>query len=122
MELTQKAASAEVSSLRAWYSASIENFLAGSADTIFAELAKWIDFDISSRLTDTEYAADKALERISQCLDKYLDDCLHLAVSVRSFRAENVAAFVKALLDCEKNKLARLLPDYQIVGPSPSRE
>ena len=32
------------------------------------------------------------------------DDCLHLAVSMRSFRAENVSAFVKALLDCEKQQ------------------
>jgi hypothetical protein len=59
---------------------------------------------ISSRLTDSEYAAGKALERISQRHDKHLDDCLHLAVSMRSFRAENVSAFVKALLDCEKEQ------------------
>ena len=59
---------------------------------------------ISSRLTDSEYAAGKALERISQRHDKHLDDCLHLAVSMRSFRAENVSAFVKALLDCEKDQ------------------
>jgi hypothetical protein len=59
---------------------------------------------ISSRLTDSEYAAGKALEQISQRHDKHLDDCLHLAVSMRSFRAENVSAFVKALLDCEKDQ------------------
>jgi hypothetical protein len=59
---------------------------------------------ISSRLTDSEYAAGKALERISQRHDTHLDDCLHLAVSMRSFRAENVSAFVKALLDCEKEQ------------------
>jgi hypothetical protein len=59
---------------------------------------------ISSRLTDSEYAAGKALERISQRHDKHLDECLHLAVSMRSFRAENVSAFVKALLDCEKEQ------------------
>ena len=59
---------------------------------------------ISSRLTDSEYAAGKALERINQRPAKHLDDCLHLAVSMRSFRAENVSAFVKALLDCEKEQ------------------
>ena len=59
---------------------------------------------ISPRLTDSEYAAGKALERISQRHDKHLDDCLHFAVSMRSFRAENVSAFVKALLDCEKKQ------------------
>jgi len=57
---------------------------------------------ISSRLTDTEYAAGKALEAIRQRRNTHFDDCLHLAVSMRSFRAENVSAFVKALLDCEK--------------------
>ncbi len=32
----------------------------------------------------------------------HLDESLHLAVSMRSFRAENVSAFVKALLDCDQ--------------------
>jgi hypothetical protein len=62
---------------------------------------------ISSKLTDSEYAAGKALEAVSQRPDAHLDDCLHLAVSMRSFRAENVSAFVKAVLDCEKQQ-ARL--------------
>jgi len=57
---------------------------------------------ISSRLTDTEYAAGKVLEAVRQRQNTHFDDCLHLAVSMRSFRAENVSAFVKALLDCEK--------------------
>lgn len=58
---------------------------------------------ISSRLTDSEYAAGRALEAVRQRPDAHLDDDLHLAVSMRSFRAENVSAFVKALLDCEKD-------------------
>ena len=56
---------------------------------------------ISSNLTDSEYAAGKALEIVQQRHDTHLDDKLHLAVSMRSFRAENVSSFVKALLDCE---------------------
>jgi len=59
---------------------------------------------ISSRLTDTEYAAGKALEVIRQRPNTHFDDCLHLAVSMRSFRAENVSAFVKDLLDCERQQ------------------
>ncbi|PYJ61393.1 MAG: hypothetical protein DME24_06475, partial [Verrucomicrobia bacterium] len=59
---------------------------------------------ISSRLTDSEYAAGKALDSVRRRHDAHLDDCLHLAVSMRSFRAENVSAFVKALLDCEKRQ------------------
>ncbi len=44
---------------------------------------------------------------------------LHLAVSMRSFRAENVSAFVKATLDCEvdgaRKALAALSGKYPIV-------
>lgn len=57
---------------------------------------------ISSRLTDSEYAAGKALEVIRQRNNTFFDDSLHLAVSMRSFRSENVSDFVKALIDCEK--------------------
>jgi hypothetical protein len=56
---------------------------------------------ISSRLTDSEYAAGRVLEAVRQRPLTHFDDCLHLAVSMRSFRAENVSRFVKALLDCE---------------------
>ncbi|MBA3962199.1 MAG: DUF2075 domain-containing protein [Chthoniobacterales bacterium] len=56
---------------------------------------------VSSKLTDTEYAAGEALQLASKNANTRYDDCLHLAVSMRSFRAENVSAFVKALLDCE---------------------
>jgi len=58
---------------------------------------------ISSQLHDSEYAAGHALELAQQTGTARLDDSLHLAVSMRSFRAEDVSAFVKALLDCEKH-------------------
>jgi len=70
-------------------------------DAVNARFPGWHMY-ISSRLTDSEYAAGKALEAVSQRANTHFDDCLHLAVSMRSFRAENVSAFVKALLDCEK--------------------
>ena len=68
---------------------------------------------ISSRLTDSEYAAGRVLEQISQRHDKHLDDCLHLAVSMRSFRAENVSSFVKALLDCEKEQAQETFSKFE---------
>lgn len=74
---------------------------------------------VSSRLTDTEYAAGRALEIVRSGGRARFDDSLHLAVSMRSFRAENVSAFVKALLDCEKEKareaLISLVNRYPIV-------
>jgi hypothetical protein len=59
---------------------------------------------ISSNLTDSEYAAGQALEIVQSRPNTFLEPDLHLAVSRRSFRAENVSAFVKALLDCEKEQ------------------
>ncbi len=56
---------------------------------------------ISSRLTDSEYSAGRILEAVGERPNTKFDDCLHLSVSMRSFRAENVSFFVKSLLDCE---------------------
>lgn len=66
------------------------------------------DMYISSRLTDSEYAAREAIAAVQESRGVYLDDDLHLSVSMRSFRAEHVSAFVKALLDCELDQ-ARLM-------------
>jgi hypothetical protein len=65
------------------------------------------DAYISSRLTDSEYASGYAVTRAQQRQNVYFDNDLHLSVSMRSFRAENVSSFVKALLDNEK-ELARM--------------
>lgn len=54
---------------------------------------------ISANLADSEYAAGDALRQAMRAPNCSLDDALHLAVSMRSFRAENVSGFVKALLD-----------------------
>lgn len=64
---------------------------------------------ISSRLTDSEYAADGALAAVRNRPNAQFDDCLHLAVSMRSFRAENVSHFVKAVLDHEDRTAAETL-------------
>ena len=71
-------------------------------DAVNSRFPNW-HMHISSRLTDSEYAAGKALEAVNHRNNTHLDDCLHLAVSMRSFRAENVSAFVKALLDCDQD-------------------
>src|SRR5439155_3107684 len=72
-------------------------------DAVNRGFPNWEMF-ISSRLTYTEYAAGHALELVRQGPHTQFEDSLHLAVSMRSFRAENVSAFVKALLDCEKEE------------------
>lgn len=73
---------------------------------------------ISSKLTDSEYAAGKALDAVRHRPNTHFHESLHLAVSMRSFRAENVSAFVKALLDCERQQaheaFAQLRDHYPI--------
>jgi hypothetical protein len=74
------------------------------------EFPSWEMF-ISSRLIDTEYAAGKAVELVCQRPHTYFDESLHLAVSMRSFRAESVSAFVKALLDCDKDQARQIFAE-----------
>lgn len=71
-------------------------------DAINDKFPSWNTY-ISSRLTDSEYAAGKSIELVRERGNTNFDDALHLSVSMRSFRAENVSYFVKALLDCEKD-------------------
>jgi len=69
-------------------------------DAVTTKFSHWKMF-ISSRLHDSEYATGDALSLAGAKSQTQADDALHLAVSMRSFRAENVSAFVKALLDCD---------------------
>jgi hypothetical protein len=62
---------------------------------------------ISPRLTDSEFAAGEALAAVRRRPRTFFDDRLHIAVSMRSFRAENVSSFVKALLDCDVENAQR---------------
>ena len=64
---------------------------------------------VSPSLTDSEYAAHFALERIGSVVSVVWDERLHLATSMRSFRSEKVSAFVKAVLDCDTATAQTLL-------------
>lgn len=52
---------------------------------------------ISPHLTDSEYAAGNAIESLKNRRDVHFNEDLHLAVSMRSFRAEHVSSLVKHL-------------------------
>ncbi len=66
---------------------------------------------ISSRLSDTEYGAGTILEQIKTLPNVETRDELHLSVSMRSFRAENVSLLVKQLLDLEPEQARSTLDD-----------
>jgi len=74
---------------------------------------------ISPNLTDSEYSAVDAIKTLeTKCKVNFNQD-LHLAVSMRSFRAENVSLFVKHLLDLNleaaQNVLMQISENYPIV-------
>ncbi len=54
---------------------------------------------VSNKLTDSEYAAGHALNILKNHKTVFYKDELHLAVSMRSFRAEYVSTLVKNILD-----------------------
>lgn len=74
---------------------------AGISEWIDAIISRYPDWEvhISPQLTDSEYGAQKAIEQLAHRPSVVFDHDLHLAVSMRSFRAEHVSAFVKHLLD-----------------------
>lgn len=77
-------------------------------DAIKTKFPAW-DVYVSPDITESEYAAGHALGVLAERVNVFRDDALHLAVSMRSFRAENVSAFVKAILDCEDGKASQIL-------------
>jgi hypothetical protein len=70
------------------------------ATSIQRSFPQW-DIHLSSRLTDSEYGAGEALKVLATRPNVSWNDALHLSVSMRSFRAENVSLWVKKLLDLD---------------------
>lgn len=75
------------------------------------------EIHISSRLTDYEYTQGAKLYEANGLNSIHLHDDLHLSVSVRSFRSEKVAAFVKAVLDCNSEIAKELYSELQDAYP-----
>lgn len=64
---------------------------------------------VSDHLHDSEYASEELLSQLRDNPRAHFEAHLHLAVSMRSFRAEHVSAFVKSLLDCNQREATSLL-------------
>ena len=63
---------------------------------------------ISPKLTEPEYAEGKVNELLKENKNVTYSENLHLGVSLRSFRAEKLSAFVHALLAVEPEKASEL--------------
>jgi len=94
-----------------------------------AGIAEWVDslmrsypdwhVYISPQLNDSEYGAGAVLRQLGHCQNVRYDPSLHLSVSMRSFRAENVSLLVKQVLDLDadgaRRTLGQLRAKYPIV-------
>jgi len=80
--------------------------------------ADW-EIYLSDKMTDSEYVGNDSLENLLSNRKVNIIPELHLSVSMRSFRSEKQAAFVKELLDCNevaaKDLFAELSEKYPIV-------
>lgn len=86
-------------------------------NSIYNQFSEW-EVYISPNLTDSEYSAVDSIKQLqSKSTVKYNED-LHLGVSMRSFRAENLSLFVKNILDLDidraKETLSNISTNYPI--------
>ena len=88
---------------------------AGISEWINALEKSFPDWQIflSNKLTDSEYGSGKIINQIKSRTNVHFKDSLHLSVSMRSFRAENVSLLVKCLLDLEAQKATEVLADLK---------
>lgn len=74
---------------------------------------------ISPNLTDSEYATSDVISELQKVTNVTLDSDLHLGVSMRSFRAENLSLFIKNLLDLNQEEAietySKICEKYPIV-------
>lgn len=73
---------------------------------------------MSNQLTDSEYGATELLRTLKTRSNIKYKDELHLSVSMRSFRAENISLLIKQLLDIEPEEASQTLREingYPIV-------
>ena len=68
---------------------------------------------ISPKLTEPEYAEGKVNELLEENKNVTYSEKLHLGVSLRSFRAEKLSAFVHALLSVEPDKASELYKEIK---------
>lgn len=72
---------------------------------------------VSTKLSDQEYAPDGALYVPGETPKVTDHEDLHLGVSIRSFRSEKLAGFVKALLDCDTPRAHDLYAEIRDAFP-----
>lgn len=81
-------------------------------DSLMRSYPGWRIF-ISPQLTDSEYGAGRVLKQLEPRRNVSFLPSLHLAVSMRSFRAENASLLVKQVLDLDAAGARRTLTELR---------
>lgn len=97
----------------------IYNGEAGIIDWFRALQKKFRNWHIylSDKITDSEYVGNSLIEELLTGCSYSLRPALHLGVSLRSFRSEKLAEFVKLLLDNEPSAAAAVYSELSIHYP-----
>lgn len=82
----------------------------GWFDSLRNNYPNW-DIYVSDKITD-EYSKGHNFAEMTKNMNVNIIEDLHLAVSLRSFRSENVSNFVKALLDVDIDTAKRLYEQF----------
>lgn len=67
------------------------------------------DVYLSPKLAEAEYHGGEVFQRVLERSKTYQDESLHLATSMRSFRAETLSRFVREVLDLEADAATKTL-------------
>lgn len=84
----------------------------GWFDSLRNNYPNW-DIYVSDKITDDEYSKGHNFAEMTKNMNVNIIEDLHLAVSLRSFRSENVSNFVKALLDVDIDTAKRLYEQFK---------
>lgn len=83
----------------------------GWFDSLRNNYPNW-DIYVSDKITDDEYSKGHNFAEMTKNMNVNIIEDLHLVVSLRSFRSENVSNFVKALLDVDIDTAKRLYEQF----------
>lgn len=87
-------------------------------NAIHTQFSDWVVY-ISPNLTDSEYSAVDSIKLLQSKSTVKFNEDLHLAVSMRSFRAENLSRFIKNILDLDiqnaKETFRSISENYPII-------
>lgn len=83
----------------------------GWFDSLRNNYPNW-DIYVSDKITDDQYSKGHNFAEMTKNMNVNIIEDLHLAVSLRSFRSENVSNFVKALLDVDIDTAKRLYEQF----------